>query len=248
MTTPIRRIVVVGGTSAIARHTLRSWLGNQGATVHLLGRSTSRLASVQADLRVRFPDSTFSYEAVDLCDIEAIKRVTDQQTADGAPDIVLIAHGSLASQTESQKSLRAASDQLMTTGVSPALWLEAFAARMTTGTLAIIGSVAGDRGRRSNYLYGAAKSLIERVAQGLQNRHAGTGLHIVLLKPGPTRTPMTEHLALAGARLADVHQVAEGIARAVTRNRHVAYVPRRWRMIMTVVRIIPAPIFNRLDL
>jgi len=248
MTTPTERIVVVGGTSVIAQHTLRTWLENRDATVHLIGRSKSRLASVEADLRVRLPGSRFSHEAIDLCDIAAIKRVTEQQTANGAPDIVLIAHGALASQTDSQKSLHAASDQLITTGVSPALWLEAFAARMATGTLAVIGSVAGDRGRRSNYLYGAAKSLIERVVQGLQHRYAGTDLHIVLIKPGPTRTPMTEHLALAGVRLADVHQVAEAIAQAVRKHRRVAYVPGRWRLIMTIVCAIPAPLFNRLDL
>jgi decaprenylphospho-beta-D-erythro-pentofuranosid-2-ulose 2-reductase len=248
VTKPTERIVVVGATSALAQHTLRAWLDGRDAHVQLLGRSESRLAAVEADLRVRHPASTFSHEAIDLSDLEQIERVADRETANGAPDIVLIAHGALASQAESQKSLRAASEQLIATGVSPALWLEAFADRMTTGTLAIIGSVAGDRGRRSNYLYGAAKGMIERVAQGLQHRFAGTDLHIVLIKPGPTRTPMTEHLAVAGARLADVHQVASGIARAVTRNRRVAYVPRRWAIIMAVVRSIPAPVFNRLDL
>ena len=248
MTNPIARIVVVGATSAIAQNTLRAWLASRDASAHLIGRNESRLASVEADLRVRFPGSTFSHEAIDLTDVEAIERVTDHEAAIGDPDIVLIAHGSLASQTESQNNLRAASEQLIATGVSPALWLEAFADRMTTGTLAVIGSVAGDRGRRSNYLYGAGKGLIERVAQGLQHRFAGTDLHIVLIKPGPTRTPMTEHLAVAGARLADVHLVAEGIAQAVTRNKRVAYVPRRWGVIMAIVRSIPAPVFNRLDL
>jgi len=243
-----KRIVVVGGTSALAQHSLRSWLSDDNAVVHLIGRSKPGLAAVEADLTVRFPGSTISHEAADLTDIDSITRIVRRIVAEGPPDIVLIAHGSLASQAESSGDLNTTFDQLIVTGVSPVLWLEAFADRMTHGTLAIIGSVAGDRNRRSNYLYGAAKGLIEKVTQGLQNRFTGTDLHVVLIKPGPTRTPMTQHLADAGARLADVRAVGELIALSVKKNKRVAYAPRRWGMIMAIVRNIPAPLFNRLDL
>jgi decaprenylphospho-beta-D-erythro-pentofuranosid-2-ulose 2-reductase len=243
-----KRIVVVGGTSALAQHTLRAWLAEGNAAVHLIGRSEPGLAAVEADLTERFPGSAVSYEGADLTDIDSITRIVSRVVAEGPPDIVLIAHGSLASQAESSGDLHAMFDQLIVTGVSPVLWLEAFADRMTHGTVAIIGSVAGDRGRRSNYLYGAAKGLIEKVTQGLQNRFAGTDLHVVLIKPGPTRTPMTQHLADAGARLADVRAVGAIIALSVKNNKRVAYAPRRWGMIMAIVRNIPAPLFNRLDL
>jgi decaprenylphospho-beta-D-erythro-pentofuranosid-2-ulose 2-reductase len=242
-----RRIVVVGGTSAIAIHTLRSWLAEGDASVHLLGRSDARLASVASDLRVRFPASSITHEAADLVDPDSITRVVDRLVDEGGPDLVLIAHGALAND-DGVQDLRATFDDLVATGLSPALWLIAFAERLTRGTIAILGSVAGDRGRKSNYVYGAAKGLIERVAQGLQNRFTGTDLHVVLIKPGPTRTPMTRHLAAAGARLADVHTVGEKVARAVTKNRLVVYVPGSWRLVMAVVRSIPAPVFNRLDL
>lgn len=243
-----KSVVVVGGTSTLAQYTLRTWLAEQDATVHLIGRSEERLASVAADLKVRFPGSAVTYESADLASVDSIASVATRIVAASAPDIVLIAHGSLGSQDECEQSLQAAFDQLIVTGVSPALWLEAFADRMTHGTLAIIGSVAGDRGRRSNYVYGAAKALIERVAQGLQHRFAGTDLHVVLIKPGPTRTPMTQHLAAAGARLADAQAVAGRIAHAISRKRRVTYAPAIWRVIMVVVRSIPAPVFNRLDL
>ncbi|MFC4244280.1 SDR family NAD(P)-dependent oxidoreductase [Gryllotalpicola reticulitermitis] len=247
-----RRIVVIGGTSVIAQHVLRAWLAAGPASVHLIGRHAQRLQDVQRDLTVRHPESHFTFEAVDLVDVDEIDRTVARMVARtvdaGEPDIVLIAHGSLGSQETAQQDLRAAHEQLVVTGVSPALWLEAFADRMTHGTLAIVGSVAGDRGRRSNYLYGAGKSLIEHVAQGLQHRFASTELHIVLIKPGPTRTPMTDQLAQFGARLADVQDVAERIAAAVIARRPVVYAPAVWRPIMAAVRSIPRPIFNRLDL
>ena len=239
---------MIGGTSAIAQHTLRVWLAQRAADVHLVGRDQERLASVASDLGVRFPASGFTWESVDLTDVGTIDRAVAGVMTAGAPDVVLIAHGSLGSQAESERSLSSASEQLTVTGVSPALWLEAFADRMTSGTLAVVGSVAGDRGRRSNYLYGAGKALIEHVVQGLQHRFAGTDVHVVLVKPGPTRTPMTAGLEAAGARLADVRMVAACIARAIDRNRRVTYAPARWRPIMAVVRRIPSPLFDRLDL
>ncbi len=243
-----RRIVVVGATSALAQHTLREWLAESDADVHLIGRDEARVESVAADLRVRFPASTFDVEALDLVDVQVVDDTTRRLTELSDPDLVLVAHASSLTQAQCESSLRAAAEQLMVTGVSPALWLEGFAERMGTGTVAVIGSVAGDRGRRSNYLYGAGKGMIERVAQGLQNRFFTDGPTIVLIKPGPTRTPLTQALADSGARLADVGAVSIGIARAVTAGRSVAYVPSIWRVVMAGVRSIPAPIFNRLDL
>jgi decaprenylphospho-beta-D-erythro-pentofuranosid-2-ulose 2-reductase len=98
---------------------------------------------------------------------------------------------------------------------------EAFAKHMARGdhgTLALVGSVAGDRGRKSNYVYGAAKGLVTRYAQGLQHRFAGTGVKVVLIKPGPTDTPMTAHLKVQGAKLATVEDVAHKIVEAIERG------------------------------
>jgi short-subunit dehydrogenase len=115
------------------------------------------------------------------------------------------------------------------------------------GSLVLIGSVAGDRGRKSNYVYGAAKGLVARYAEGLQHRFAGTGVKVILIKPGPTDTPMTAHLARKGARLAPVEGVAADILDAIDHGRSVAYVPAKWRLIMLVIRHLPRFLFNRLN-
>ena len=116
------------------------------------------------------------------------------------------------------------------------------------GKLVVIGSVAGDRGRKSNYIYGSAKGLIERYAQGLQHRLSGTGVTVCLVKPGPTGTPMTAALESAGASLADVEEVAETIVRGVARGKALIYAPGKWWLIMMVIRHLPRFIFNRLDI
>lgn len=244
----MERIVIVGATSVIAQETLRVRLEAAPAAVHLLGRDSARLEAVRDDLQIRFPASSFAVEALDLTEVDAIAAATARLVAESSPELVLIAHGSLGSQELAQQDLRLAEEQLTVTGVSPALWMEAFADQMTRGTIAVIGSVAGDRGRKSNYLYGAAKGMLERVAQGLQHRLAGSQVHVVLIKPGPTRTPMTDHLAQVGARLADAHDVGARIAAAIAARKRTVYAPAIWRPIMAVVRSIPSPIFDRLDL
>jgi hypothetical protein len=131
------------------------------------------------------------------------------------------------------------------------LFAEAFAGHLANagqGTLALIGSVAGDRGRKSNYVYGAAKGMVTRYAQGLQHRFAGSNVKIVLIKPGPTDTPMTAQLKAQGAKLASVEAVAKGIVNAIDRGQAVVYVPGKWRLIMWVIRHLPGVVFNKLNI
>src|SRR5690606_24074454 len=119
---------------------------------------------------------------------------------------------------------------------------EAFAGHMERsgrGTLAVIGSVAGDRGRKSNYVYGAAKGLVTRYVQGLQHRLAYTGVKVVLIKPGPTDTPMTAGLKLKGARPAPVEDVAVCIVEGIARGKAVVYAPAKWQWIMMIIRHLP---------
>ena len=116
------------------------------------------------------------------------------------------------------------------------------------GTIALIGSVAGDRGRKSNYVYGAAKGLVTRYAQGLQHRFAGTGVKVVLIKPGPTDTPMTAHLKNTGAKLASVESVAKLIVDGVEVGKPVVYAPGKWWLIMMIIRHLPAIIFNKINI
>lgn len=242
--------MIIGATSAIAEHCARLWAQGQLVDLTLVGRDASRIERVAADLKVRSPQSDIHVVQAEFLDPVAIQATADSVVAQGKVDIVLIAHGSLPVQADCQNDLQACRNALQVNGVSPVLYAEAFAKHMAQanhGTIALIGSVAGDRGRKSNYVYGSAKGLVTRYAQGLQHRFAGTGIKVVLIKPGPTDTPMTAHLKASGAKLAAVEEVAREVARGIDQGRNVVYAPKMWRGIMFVIKHLPSAIFNRLN-
>jgi hypothetical protein len=178
---------------------------------------------------------------------EVMKKVAEI----GIPDLVLIAHGALPDQALCQMDLGVCEAALVVNGLSPVLFAEAFAALVKNdrpAVIAIIGSVAGDRGRKSNYVYGAAKGLVERYAQGMQHRLAHSSVRVVLVKPGPTDTPMTAHLKASSVRLTPVESVAAAIVQGLNGTGDTIYVPARWRLIMTIIRCLPRFVFNRLDI
>jgi decaprenylphospho-beta-D-erythro-pentofuranosid-2-ulose 2-reductase len=244
-------IIIIGATSAIAEHCARLWLAAGTTNLTLVGRDAARTERVAADLRVRSPGANVQVMTADFLDPQAIAHTVDSLLARAPADIVLIAHGMLPDAAACHADLALCREALEVNAVSPALYAEAFAngmARAGRGTIAVIGSVAGDRGRKSNYVYGAAKGLVEVFVEGLQHRFAGTGLKCVLIKPGPTATPMTAHLQAQGARLAPVEDVARNIVTAIGRGQATAYVPGKWRLIMLVIRNLPRSIFNKMDI
>lgn len=244
-------IVIVGATSAMAMHCARLWLLQGPARLVLIGRDGERTERVAADLRVRSPASQIHTLAGDLVSPASVADLTAAALAHGTPQTVLIAHGSLPDQASCARDPAALATALAVNASSPVLFAEAFASAMEragAGTLGIIGSVAGDRGRKSNYIYGAAKGLVTRYAQGLQHRLARTGVKVVLIKPGPTATPMTAHLQADGARMADVAEVAQAIVRGMRQGRPVVYAPARWALIMMVIRHLPRFVFNKMDI
>lgn len=245
----LQRIVIVGATSSIAEHCARLWASRGRVALTLVGRDAARLERVAADLRVR-GGATVTVRSADFSDPRAIRALADAVVAEGMPRQVLIAHGSLPDQQQCQRDLDAAHEALDVNGVSPVLFAEAFAGHMEPvgGVITIIGSVAGDRGRRSNYVYGAAKGLVTRYAQGLQHRLAGSGsaLKVVLVKPGPTATPMTAHLPQRG--VAPVEQVARLIVDGSKAGKPVVYAPGKWFVIMMIIRHLPAFVFNKMNI
>lgn len=246
-----KRIIIIGATSAIAEHCARLWVQNQPADLTLVGRDVQRIERVATDLQVRSPQSEIRIVQAEFMDPATINATVESIVASGNVDIVLIAHGSLPEQAECQASLDVCQEALAINGISPVLYAEAFAKHMTKinhGTIALISSVAGDRGRKSNYVYGAAKGLLTRYAQGLQHRFAGTGVKVVLIKPGPTDTPMTAHLKGSGAKLASVESVATQIVYGVDTGKSVVYAPRKWALIMLIIRHLPSIIFNKMDI
>lgn len=245
-----QRIVIVGATSSIAEHCARLWAAAGGVVLTLVGRDAGRLERVGADLRVRNPGAEVRVISGNLLDARAIRALADAIVAEGMPDRVLIAHGALPDQLACQRDLEVAHEALQLNAMSPVLFAEAFAGHMEPvgGVIAIIGSVAGDRGRRANYVYGAAKGLVARYAQGLQHRLAGSGslLRVVLVKPGPTATPMTAHLPQRG--LAPVQDVARRIVDGAAAGKATVYAPGKWALIMMTVRHLPDAVFNRMNL
>ncbi len=217
----------------------------------LLGRDVPRTERVAADLRVRSAQSTVTVIQADFVDPVAIQAQVESIWRAGKVDTVLVAHGSLPDQARCQSDLRATQEALVINGMSPVLFAEAFASHMSavgSGTLGLIGSVAGDRGRKSNYVYGAAKGLVTRYAQGLQHRLAFSGVKVVLIKPGPTDTPMTAHLKGQGGKLASVEQVAQEIVKGMAAGKVVVYAPGKWALIMMVIRHLPNFIFKKMDI
>lgn len=246
-----KRIVIIGATSAIAEHCARLWVQHQPADITLVGRDAQRIERAATDLKVRSPQSEIRNVQAEFSDPEAINATVENIVQLGNVDVVLIAHGSLPEQADCQNDLQACCEALEVNGVSPVLYAEAFAKQMAKanhGTIALIGSVAGDRGRKSNYVYGAAKGLVARYAQGLRHRFAGTGVKVVLIKPGPTDTPMTAHLKGKGAKLAPVEGVAKQIVEGVEAGKPVIYAPGKWWLIMMVIRHLPALVFNKMDI
>jgi short-subunit dehydrogenase len=247
----MQHIVIIGATSAMAEHCARLWV--QAAPVHLtlVGRDEARTSRVADDLRVRSLQSTVQVMTTDFVNASMIQSAVSTIVAQAPVDVVLIAHGVLSDQTNCQDDVLVCEAALEINGVSPVLFAEAFANPMEAanhGTIAIIGSVAGDRGRKTNYVYGAAKGLVSRYAQGMQHRLAHTNVKVVLIKPGPTDTPMTSDLKAKGQKMASVEQVAQDIVNGIAAGKPVVYTPGIWQIIMLVVMHLPRVIFNKLNI
>jgi NAD(P)-dependent dehydrogenase (short-subunit alcohol dehydrogenase family) len=164
-------------------------------------------------------------------------------------DLVLLAYGALTEQKRAEADLDYSADQLRTNFASAALWSLAAAnvlERQKSGVLVVIGSVAGDRGRQSNYVYGAAKAGLAALVQGLAHRLAGSGAHAVVIKPGFIDSPMTAHLDRKGPLWSKPDAVAKVILKAATgKTSAILYAPPFWYLILLIIRLLPEAIFHR---
>ena len=246
----IKRIAIIGATSSIAEHCARIWAQQGVVELILVGRDQKKLEVVSADLLVRSPNTKVEMVTTDFIDPNAIQKMVDSLFAVSPIDIALIAHGTLPEQHDCQSNLALNFNTLEINGISPVLYAEAFAqhmAKLNRGSIAIIGSVAGDRGRKSNYVYGAAKGLVIRYAQGLQHRFAGTRVSVTLIKPGPTNTPMTA--AMKGSeKFAAPEDVAKTIISGIESKKAVIYTPAKWQFIMMALQHLPNFIFNKMNI
>ncbi len=250
MTSTPPRILIIGATSAIAEAVARCYLDQQ-STYYLVGRNADKLAIIASDLQARGARDVHMH-VMDLNNTSSITDMVQQASQTlGQIDMTLIAHGSLPDQARVERDLDYALDEFHTNATSMIACMQVVAqhlVRQGTGVLVVMGSVAGDRGRASNYLYGAAKAAVAAYATGLQARLYRQGVHVLLIKPGFVATPMTAHLDLPARLVAHPEQIAHDIVQAIHRRRHVLYAPRFWWLIMLVIRLIPTVIFKRLRL
>jgi short-subunit dehydrogenase len=239
-------ILVVGATSAIAEAAARQWAA-RGHSLYLVGRRESLLAADAEDLRVRGARVVAS-EAMDVLDHDAHEGMIARAEASlGTLDCALIAHGTLPDQDACVSDPARAVAEIETNAVATAALVLRIAARFEArraGILAVITSVAGDRGRASNFVYGASKAFVSTMLAGLRHRLHGRGVTVIDIRPGFVDTPMTARFA-KGPLWASPQRVAEDIVAAVDRRASVVYTPSFWRWIMLVVRLMPESLFVR---
>ena len=240
-------ILILGATSAIAQAYARR-RAPEGAAFVLVGRDAERLAAVAADL---LACGAASADAV-AADLSCIERIEEHvhsllRSFSGINE-VLIAFGLLEDQAM-ERDLTSARRILDTNFTSAALWILALLReRSSSGPLSVaaIGSVAGDRGRASNFLYGAAKGGLERFIEGLTQKYDGSAVRFLIVKPGFVDTPMTAGMRKSGLLWVSPDRVARDIHSALLRRRRVIYSPWFWRPIMAIIRHMPWFLFKRL--
>jgi short-subunit dehydrogenase len=240
------RIVILGATSAIAQAYARRRAA-AGCSFMLAGRHAERLAAIAADLMACGATAADPVR-VEAGAMEQIETSVRSLRERGDPDEVVIAYGMLGEQIaqDDLANVRALIDINFT---SAALWTLGFLQERQPArplTIVGIGSVAGDRGRASNFLYGAAKAGFDRFLEGLAQKYDGTQVRIVRVKPGLVDTPMTAHIRKAGPLWATPDRVAADIERGVAKGRRVIYTPWFWGMIMTIIRLLPWFLYKRL--
>ncbi|MDX1681093.1 MAG: SDR family NAD(P)-dependent oxidoreductase [Akkermansiaceae bacterium] len=246
MSKPTYHAAVFGATSAIATEILRAIVADRECELLLIGRSQEKLDQLAADLEAR--GASCKVQVADLLNAE-----TDWEGLLKATrwDLLLIAQGYLPNQEEALADgatiARTVEVNFTSQAVMAAAGLRTLEAQKH-GTLAVIGSVAGDRGRQSNFLYGATKAGIETLCRGMQHRlHGQSEVKVVLLKPGMTDTPMTADLP-KGPLFSSAQKVGAAAWKAIRKGKRVAYLPGWWALVMLIIRSVPRVVFHRTKL
>jgi decaprenylphospho-beta-D-erythro-pentofuranosid-2-ulose 2-reductase len=245
----MENVVIFGATSAIAQGAAKVFAA-RGASLTLVARNEIKLQAVKQDLEARGARAVHTLVS-DLNDLEAhVSLISQVDAVMGGISVALIAHGTLGDQKAAEREFPVALRELTTNFLSAASLLTLLGNRFEaqrSGKIIVIGSVAGDRGRQSNYVYGCAKGATALFAAGLRNRLAKSGVQVLTVKPGFVDSPMTAHLP-KGPLFASADTVGAGIVHALDKGRNVVYLPWFWCGIMAIIRSIPEAIFKRLSL
>jgi len=246
----MKTILIIGATSAIATACARLWAPEK-AEFFLAARNPQKLLQTEADLTVRGAVSVHCCE-IDLNRPDAQLAMLEACFARlEHVDIALVCYGTLPDQEKCEQDASYALQEFSSNSVSTINLLVLLANRMElqrSGVIAVVSSVAGDRGRRSNYLYGSAKAAVTTFCAGLRLRLLKSGVHVLTVKPGFVATPMTAHLDLPPLLTASPEAVAKDIKKAVEKKTSVVYTPWYWAFIMLVIRSMPENLFRRLPI
>ena len=241
-------IVIVGASSAMAKEVARAYCKSE-SRYFLVGRNNKTLDPIRADLLARGasdvltkPLAVDDYEGhIDLAN-ESLKLL-------GKVDLLLIAHGALPNQSDIENDFKKVEELLSINYTSYISYLTAFSSifeKQGSGTMAVFTSVAGDRGRKSNYVYGSFKAGVQTFLEGLRARMSRVGVSVLDIRPGFVDTPMTASIE-KGFLFVGPEKVAEDIVKAVRKKKSVLYTPFFWKYIMLIIKSIPKKIFNKLN-
>ncbi len=241
------RIAIVGASSAIAEQCARVWAA-RGARFFLVGRRQDVLQSIAVDLSVRGAE-TVECDVADLSALDSLPATVKRAHSTlGVIDVVLIAQGTLTDEGRAAVDPEYLRAELNLNSIGPSLLMNEFAAilsRQGFGTLAVISSVAGDRGRAMNGTYGSAKAMVTAFASALRQRLSYDGVTVLTIKPGSVDTPMTSDRP-KGLLWSSAERIARDIVTAIDEKKLVLYTPAYWRWVMLVIRLIPESVFRSL--
>ncbi|MBW7972941.1 SDR family oxidoreductase [Bradyrhizobium sp. BR 10289] len=237
--------LVLGGSSDIGRATARAF-AKAGYDIGLAGRDVAALEPDAADLRARY-NVEVGLHKFDVLDTASFEGFVSGLPA--MPDVVISIVGLLGVQQEAESDLAHATMIMRSNYEGPSLILGLFAEKFLargSGSIVGVSSVAGDRGRASNYVYGSAKAGFSAFLSGLRARASSSGVHVVTVKPGFVRTKMTEGMKLIGPLTVEAPVVGDAILSAVERKTDIVYVSGKWRLVMLIIKTLPEAVFKKL--
>ena len=245
----MKKILVIGATSAIAEQCSRIW-ADRGDELYLVARNEERIQAIATDLKMRGATHVNTY-CIDLNDMEQHKELLESaDNAMNGMDIVLIAHGSLSNQKSCEQSVLETLSEIQTNALSTVSLLTLIGNRFEKkkdGTICVISSIAGDRGKASNYVYGSAKAMLNAFASGLRQRLHKSNVAVITIKPGFVDTPMTAEFQ-KGVLWTRPNTVALKIVKAIDTKKSEVYVPKFWCGIVMLIKMIPNRLFKILNL
>jgi decaprenylphospho-beta-D-erythro-pentofuranosid-2-ulose 2-reductase len=245
----MQKVIIIGATSAIAEATARLY-AQRGDCLYLFARNEERLKSLSLDLMVRGAKAV-SFSKFEASDFNSHGTLVSQAIQSlGGVNVLLIAHGTLPDQNICEENFDLILKEINTNGISVISFLThiiPYFKKAGKGTIAVISSVAGDRGKRSNYIYGSAKGMISIYLQGLRSRLYHSNIHVITVKLGFVDTPMTAQFK-KGLLWVKPDSVAKGIFKAVENNWNEVYLPWYWMVIMRIIKSIPEQVFKKIKM